>query len=362
MYDLLKRIVDILENHAGWKTALGVTILLFGTTASYYIASNEFTPKQILAVTFWIPLSFLYVAVFYRARLGKHILWVFVIAIAASVGWCIEFARYRGSTNAGLHGLMQQGDGFEGRGLHNEASTFYMRCASRALLLGDTDLERSCICALAKTQAANRDAKAKITLNVCVSFSALGPAPISAADALVMLGDFETEESKYDEAYADYERGAEIYAAQQNTVGRATIERAYGDLSNLRGDTAEAMRRYEMALELYRQQGAHQGIANVFLRLGETAAATDKADEARTDFDNARWIYFKQGDKLGQANALYSWGRLSSNIDERIESAGRLQAAASLYADEGMMDRAEQASSEARAVSAKSAATIRNRR
>ena len=65
MLDLIKRIIDILEDHAGRRAALGLIVLLLGLFSSNYIASNEFTPKQILADAAWIPFPFWYVAVFY---------------------------------------------------------------------------------------------------------------------------------------------------------------------------------------------------------------------------------------------------------------------------------------------------------
>ena len=137
----------------------------------------------------------------------------------------------------------------------------------------------------------NHDPRRLAWLDAAVAAAERFGDSLDRANVLKAQGDVLAFQKQNDEALARYEAALGLYRAVGDRLGEANVRFALGEVARWAGDYVVAEREYHVALASYQQIGARVGEANVLDSLGEVAEAQKKWAEAQRWFTQALTIY-----------------------------------------------------------------------
>lgn len=140
---------------------------------------------------------------------------------------------------------------------------------------------------------------------------------LGRAEVMQALGDLSLYRANFKEAEESYRQALACCDAVGHELGKANGLLAMGDLHLQLGQLYDARADYRESLRLFRIIGGGTGKANVLFGLGEVCVQLGEFDSARGYLAEALSIFEQRRDSLGVANTLQVLGRLASEIGDR---------------------------------------------
>lgn len=158
---------------------------------------------------------------------------------------------------------------------------------------------------------------------------------IARADVLLATGNLSLRQADISGAKAAYEAALPIYRETGERLGEAQVLHAMGELFRLQDDLSGAKAVYETALLICRETGSRLGEANVLGGMGELLLQQADLPGAKAAYEAALPIFREIASRLGEANVLTGMGQLSLRQDDLSGAKAAYEAALLIYREIG---------------------------